>query len=42
LCESEFGGDVEVQSQGNQLASDILMVLGINEYGKFVGREMLV
>jgi hypothetical protein len=26
---------------GISLASDILMVLGINEYGKFVGREAL-
>ena len=25
----------------DQLASDILMVLGINEYGEFVGREAL-
>jgi hypothetical protein len=26
---------------GTRLASDILIVLGINEYGKFVGREAL-
>ena len=26
---------------GNRLASDILMVLGINEYGEFVGREAM-
>jgi len=39
LCESELGGDAEVQAEGNRLASDILMVLGINEYGEFVGRE---
>jgi hypothetical protein len=42
LCESELGGDPEVQTEGNRLASDILSVLGINEYGEFVGREMLV
>ncbi len=42
LCESELGGDAEVQAEGNRLASDILMVLGINEYGELVGREMLV
>jgi hypothetical protein len=42
LCESELGGDVEVQSEGNRLASDILLCLGINEYGEFVGREALV
>jgi hypothetical protein len=42
LCESELGGDPEVQAEGNRLASDILSVLGISEYGKFVGREMLV
>ena len=42
LCESELGGDPDVQAEGNRLASDILMVLGINEYGELVGREMLV
>jgi len=41
LCESELGGDTEVQSAGNQLACDILMCLGINEYGEFIGREAL-
>ena len=41
LCESDLG-DPDVQAEGNRLASDILMVLGINEYGEFVGREMLV
>lgn len=41
LCESELGGDTEVQTAGNQLASDILYVLGFNEYGAFVGREAL-
>lgn len=41
LCESELGGDAEVQLQGNQLACDILMVLGINERGELVGREAL-
>jgi hypothetical protein len=39
LCESELGGDTEVQSAGMRLADDILLVLGINEYGDFVGRE---
>jgi hypothetical protein len=39
LCESELGGDTEVQSAGMQLAADILLVLGINECGQFVGRE---
>jgi hypothetical protein len=42
LCESELGGGPEVQTAGNQLAADILLVLGINEYGEFVGREALV
>ena len=42
LCESELGGDADVQAEGNRLASDILMVLGINEYGELVGRETLV
>ena len=42
LCESDLGGDPDVQSEGNRLASDILMVLGINEYGRYVGREALV
>lgn len=41
LCESELGGNVDVQSAGNRLASDILMVLGVNEYGNYVGREAL-
>jgi hypothetical protein len=39
LCESDLGGDAEVQSEGNRLASDILMCLGINESGEYVGRE---
>jgi hypothetical protein len=39
LCESDLGGDAEVQSAGNSLTSDILMCLGINEYGELVGRE---
>ena len=42
LSESDLGGDPEVQAEGNRLAGDILLVLGINEYGAFVGREMLV
>jgi hypothetical protein len=42
LCESELGGDPDVQAEGNRLASDILMVLGINECGQFIGREALV
>jgi len=41
LCESDLGGDAEIQSAGNQLASDILMVLGINECGELVGREAM-
>jgi hypothetical protein len=41
LCESELGGDTEVQSAGMRLADDILLVLGINEYGDFVGREAI-
>ena len=40
LCESDLG-DSETESAGMRLASDILMVLGINEYGTFVGREAL-
>ena len=42
LCESDLGGDPDVQSEGNRLAGDILLVLGINEYGRYVGREALV
>jgi len=42
LCESELGGNVEVQSAGNQLACDILCCLGVNEDGEYVGREALV
>jgi hypothetical protein len=34
LCES-------ANEAGNRLAVDILTVLGINEYGKFVGRKAL-
>ena len=34
LCELE-------DSAGMMLAADILMVLGFNDYGKFVGREAL-
>ena len=34
LCELE-------DSAGMRLAADILMVLGFNDYGKFVGREAL-
>lgn len=41
LCESDLGDDAEVQAEGNRLATDILMVLGINEYGELVGREVL-
>ena len=40
LCESDLG-DSEAESAGMRLASDICMVLGINEYGTFVGREAL-
>lgn len=39
LCELDLGGDTEVDSAGMRLASDILLVLGINEYGEIVGRE---
>ena len=41
LCESNLGGNAEIQDAGNRLANDILMVIGINEYGKYVGREAL-
>ena len=40
LCESDLG-DAEVESAGARLANDILYVLGINERGTFVGREVL-
>lgn len=40
LCDSDLG-DTETESAGMRLATDILMVLGFNEYGKFVGREAL-
>jgi hypothetical protein len=42
LCESDLGGDPDVQAEGNRLAGDILLCLGVNEYGTFVGREALV
>jgi hypothetical protein len=38
LSDSDLG-DPEVESAGTRLASDILTCLGIDEYGKFVGRE---
>jgi len=38
LCESDLGDAWEA---GLSLATSILLVLGINEYGKFVGREAL-
>jgi hypothetical protein len=41
LCESDLG-DADVEAEGNRLASDILMCLGVNETGTFVGREALV
>lgn len=41
LCESELGGDLDVQSEGNRLACDMLMCLGFNEYGEYVGREAM-
>jgi hypothetical protein len=41
LSESDLG-DTEVDGAGMRLADDILMVLGINEYGIFAGREALV
>jgi hypothetical protein len=41
LCESDMSGDSDVQEAGNRLATDILMVLGIDESGSFVGREAL-
>jgi hypothetical protein len=40
LCDSDLG-DSEAESAGMRLADDIRMVLGINEYGTFVGREAL-
>ncbi len=40
LWDSDLG-DAETESAGMRLATDILMVLGINEYGTFVGREAL-
>jgi hypothetical protein len=39
LCESELGGNAEVQSEEDRLACDILYSLGINEYGEYVARE---
>lgn len=41
LSESDLG-DTEVEEAGMRLADDILLVLGINEYGQYVGREALV
>lgn len=40
LCESDLGA-TDAESAGMRLAGDILMVLGFNEYGKFVGREAI-
>ena len=40
LCESDLG-DSETDSAGTRLAMDILYVLGINEYGEYLGREVL-
>ncbi|MGO8746202.1 MAG: hypothetical protein ACLQNE_09450 [Thermoguttaceae bacterium] len=40
LCESDFG-DTETENAGMRLAADILMVLGFNDSGKFVGREVM-
>ena len=40
LCESDLG-DSETDSAGTRLATDILYVLGINECGEYVGREVL-
>jgi hypothetical protein len=40
LCESDLG-DAEAESAGMRLATDILYVLGFNEYGEFVGREAM-
>ena len=31
LCESELGGDTEVQSAGMRLTTDIFLILGIDE-----------
>ena len=41
LCELDLGADSAVQEAGNRLATDIMYCLGINEYGNFVGREVL-
>jgi len=41
LCESDLGGDPDVQAEGNRLAADVLVVLGVNEYGEYIGREAL-
>jgi hypothetical protein len=35
LCESELGGDPEVQVEGNRLANDILNCLGLNDYDEY-------
>ncbi len=40
LCDSDLG-DAETESAGMRLAADILLVLGFNESGTFVGREAL-
>ena len=39
LC--ELDGDKELVEAASSLASDILMVLGFNEYGEFLGWEAL-
>jgi hypothetical protein len=41
LCESELGGDTDLQIAAMSLVDDILMVLGFNQFGNFVGREAL-
>ena len=37
----ELGGDEEVVDAAMSLGSDILLTLGFDEYGQFVGREAL-
>jgi len=36
-----LGGDEEVVDAAMSLGSDILLTLGFDEYGQFVGREAL-
>ena len=39
LCESDLGGDPDVEAEGNRLASDVLMVLGSTNTASLLGEK---